>query len=77
MRSAGNGSLALALLVWMGLCLIGGLPLFPCIFLIVAVFWALPRVWYSGLSRTFENHTDRMLLFAAAILVVLALFSIL
>lgn len=77
MRGAGNGSLALGLLVWMGLCLIAGLPLLPCFFLIAAVFWLLPKIWYSGLSQTFENHLDRVLLFSAAILVVLALFSIL
>ncbi len=72
-----DSSIGAAVLLWLGICLFSGESMWPCLALLGIIFWGLPRIWTSIVSQTFDDRTDRLLMFGAITFFLLALYSLL
>jgi hypothetical protein len=62
---------------WLALCFVTGESITGLIFLVVGLFWILPTIWDKYISKTFAGDTSRLLLFLAALCIILAIYYML
>jgi hypothetical protein len=75
-RAATDSSVGAAILAWLGLCLVSGESMVPCFFLLLGLFWGIPKFWQCVVCKTFEDSTDRNLMLLAVFFLMLAIFSL-
>jgi len=62
---------------WAILCLLAGHSFTSIVFILVGMFWILPKIWDNFIAKSLDNNSVKLLMFIAVLCIICAIYCLL